>query len=171
MTDAITLSDDERAFESYLNSLSSALQHASRERPFRDYCTGLLLPDGERGTDGGAAGALHHPDDAQEAVELRVGWSDAAAMRRQVLPVLEAHGAVRRWIVDEWPRRARPRSAWPASTDTVGEFRQADQLAPAISAAKRDWRVLAGGIPHHQASSLTMLMASAVRTCWRWVLA
>ena len=31
-------------------------------------------------------------------------WSDAAvlaAMRRQVLPALEAHGAVRRWIVDE----------------------------------------------------------------------
>jgi hypothetical protein len=31
-------------------------------------------------------------------------WSDAAvlaAMRREVLPALEAHGAVRRWIVDE----------------------------------------------------------------------
>src|SRR5687768_5623037 len=73
MSDDITLSDDERAFEGYLDSLSGALQHGSRERPFRDYCTGLLLPD-ERGTDGGAAGALHHPDDAQEAVELRVGW-------------------------------------------------------------------------------------------------
>src|SRR3954468_21767411 len=73
MSDDITLSDDERAFEDYLDSLSGALQHGSRERPFRDYCTGLLLPD-ERGTDGGAAGALQHPDDAQEAVELRVGW-------------------------------------------------------------------------------------------------
>ena len=48
MTDDITLSDDERAFEGYLDSLSGALQHGSRERPFRDYCTGLLLPDGRK---------------------------------------------------------------------------------------------------------------------------
>jgi hypothetical protein len=55
MTDDITLSDDERAFESYLDSLSAALRHGSRERPFRDYCTGLLLPDGRKSVEPMAA--------------------------------------------------------------------------------------------------------------------
>src|SRR4051812_49439771 len=55
MSDDITLSDDERAFEDYLDSLSGALQHGSRERPFRDYCTGLLLPDGRKSVEPMAA--------------------------------------------------------------------------------------------------------------------
>src|SRR3954463_12088913 len=55
MSDDITLSDDERAFEDYLDSLSAALQHGSRERPFRDYCTGLLLPDGRKSVEPMAA--------------------------------------------------------------------------------------------------------------------
>ena len=108
MTDDTTVSDDERAFESYLNSLSSALQHASRERPFRDYCTGLLLPDGRKSVEPMAARLAPSSTRTTHKRLLNFvsdgAWSDAAvlaAMRRQVLPVLEAHGAVRRWIVDE----------------------------------------------------------------------
>jgi SRSO17 transposase len=108
MSDDITLSDDERAFESYLDSLSAALQHGSRERPFRDYCTGLLLPDGRKSVEPMAARLAPSSTRTTHKRLLNFvsdgAWSDAAvlaAMRRQVLPALEAHGAVRRWIVDE----------------------------------------------------------------------
>jgi SRSO17 transposase len=107
MSDDITLSDDERAFESYLDSLSAALQHGSRERPFRDYCTGLL-PDGRKSVEPMAARLAPSSTRTTHKRLLNFvsdgAWSDAAvlaAMRRQVLPALEAHGAVRRWIVDE----------------------------------------------------------------------
>src|SRR3954454_10684757 len=123
MSDDITLSDDERAFEDYLDSLSGALQHGSRERPFRDYCTGLLLPDGRKSVEPMAARLAPSTTRTTHKKLLNFvsdgAWRDAAvlvAMRREILPALEAHGAVRRWIVDEWPRRARTRSAWPAST-------------------------------------------------------
>jgi SRSO17 transposase len=48
MTDYTSRSDDEQAFEGYLDTLSAAMQHRSRERPLRDYCTGLLVPDGRK---------------------------------------------------------------------------------------------------------------------------
>jgi SRSO17 transposase len=108
MSDAITLSDDERAFAGYLDSLSGALQHGSRERPFRDYCTGLLLPDGRKSVEPMAARLAPSTTRTTHKRLLNFvsdgAWSDAAvlaAMRREVLPALEAHGAVRRWIVDE----------------------------------------------------------------------
>ena len=108
MSDDITLSDDERAFEGYLASLSGALQHGSRERPFRDYCTGPPLPDGRKSVEPMAARLAPSTTRTTHKKLLNFvsdgAWSDAAAlaaMRRQVLPALEAHGAVRRWIVDE----------------------------------------------------------------------
>jgi SRSO17 transposase len=108
MSDDITLSDDERAFEGYLDSLSGALQHGSRERPFRDYCTGLLLPGGRKRVEPMAARLAPSPTRTTHKKLLNFvsdgAWSDAAvlaAMRRAVLAALEAHGAVRRWIVDE----------------------------------------------------------------------
>ena len=108
MSDDITLSDDERAFEGYLDSLSGALQHGSRERPFRDYCTGLLLPDGRKSVEPMAARLAPSSTRTTHKRLLNFvsdgAWSDEAvlaAMCREVLPALEAHGAVRRWIVDE----------------------------------------------------------------------
>ncbi len=47
--------DDEAAFEAYLDTLAAALGHRSREQPLRDYCTGLLLPDGRKSVEPMAA--------------------------------------------------------------------------------------------------------------------
>jgi len=98
MSDNITLSDDERAFEGYLDSLSAALQHGSRERPFRDYCTGLLLPAGRKSVEPMAARLAPSSTRTTHKRLLNFvsdgAWSDEA--------VLAAMGrAVRRWIVDE----------------------------------------------------------------------
>src|SRR5215208_174143 len=106
MSDDITLSDDERAFEDYLDSLSGALQHGSRERPLRDYCTGLLLPDGRKSVEPMAARLAAARTKHKTLLNFVAdgAWSDEAvlaAMRGQVLPAMQAHGPVRFWIVDE----------------------------------------------------------------------
>jgi SRSO17 transposase len=69
MNEHSLLTEDEAAFEGYLDTLAAALHHRSRKQPLRDYCTGLLLPEGawSRPTCPGA-----HPHDAQDAAELRV---------------------------------------------------------------------------------------------------
>jgi SRSO17 transposase len=33
-----------RRFAAYVDDLASVIGHADRERPLRDYCTGLLMP-------------------------------------------------------------------------------------------------------------------------------
>ena len=88
------------------------------EAAFPGLFTGLLLPTGARAWNRWRRGCALPPPDTHQAVELRVGWGverrgGAGGDARAVLPALEAHGAVRRWIVDEpeWPRRARTRSA------------------------------------------------------------
>jgi len=35
-------------FAAYVNELTKVIGHADRERPFRDYCAGLLATDGRR---------------------------------------------------------------------------------------------------------------------------
>ncbi len=100
--------DDETAFEAYLDTLAAALGHRSREQPLRDYCTGLLLPDGRKSVEPIAARLAPARARTMHKTLLNFvsegAWSDdalLAAMRRQVLPALEAHGPVRFWIVDE----------------------------------------------------------------------
>jgi SRSO17 transposase len=108
MIDHTLLSEDEQAFESYLDALSMAMQHRSREQPLRDYCTGLLLPEGRKSVEPIAARIAPSGTRTMHKKLLNFvsdgAWSDEAvlaAMRRQVMPALDAHGAVRHWIVDE----------------------------------------------------------------------
>ena len=96
------------AFEAYLDTLAAALRHRSREQPLRDYCTGLLLPDGRKSVEPMAARLAPARARTMPKTSLNFvsegAWSDdavLAAMRRHVLPALEAHGPVRFRIVDE----------------------------------------------------------------------
>jgi hypothetical protein len=99
---------DPAAWNPYLDALSMAMQHRSREQPLRDYCTGLLLPDGRKSVEPIAARIAPSGTRTMHKKLLNFvsdgAWSDEAvlaAMRRQVMPALDAHGAVRHWIVDE----------------------------------------------------------------------
>jgi SRSO17 transposase len=100
--------DDEIAFDAYLDALAPAMQHRSREQPLRDYCTGLLLPDGRKSVEPMAARLAPAAARTKHKTLLNFvadgAWSDEAvlaAMRGQVLPAMQAHGPARFWIVDE----------------------------------------------------------------------
>ena len=116
--------DSESRFAAYVETLTTALGHADRAAPFRSYCTGLLLPGPRKSVEPMAAGvapaqvqathqSLHH-------LVANADWSDEGVLsvvRRQVLPAMERHGAIRAWIIDDtgFPKKG---------THSVGVARQ-----------------------------------------------
>ena len=100
--------EDETAFETYLDTLAAAMGHRSREQPLRAYCTGLLLPGGRKSVEPMAARLAPARARTMHKTLLNFvsegAWSDdalLAAMRRQVLPAMQAHEPIRWWIIDE----------------------------------------------------------------------
>ncbi len=114
----------EARFNTYLDALTATLGHADRAAPFQSYCTGLLLP-GERKSVEPMAARLE-PERVQATHQslhhlvAKADWSDEAmltAVRSQVLPAIEQHGAINAWIVDDtgFPKKG---------THSVGVARQ-----------------------------------------------
>jgi len=106
----------ERRFEAYLDAILGELGHVGRAAPARAYCQGLLLPGERKSVEPMAARldparvqaahqSLHH-------VVAKADWSDEAvlaAVRQEVLPLIERHGPITHWIVDDtsFPKKGR----------------------------------------------------------------
>jgi SRSO17 transposase len=116
--------DSDARFNTYFDAWIAELGHADRAAPFQSYCTGLLLSGERKSVEPMAARlepervqathqAMHH-------VVAKADWSDEAvlsAVRAQVLPAIERHGAITAWIVDD--------SGFPKKgTQSVGVARQ-----------------------------------------------
>ena len=98
----------ESRFAVYVEAMTSALGHADRAAPFRSYCAGLLLPGDRKSVEPMAARV--QPERVQAAHQslhhfvAKSDWSDdavLAAVRAQVLPVIERRGAIRALIIDD----------------------------------------------------------------------
>ncbi len=92
-------------FDSSIDDLAGVLGHADRDRPFRHYCTGLLLPGMRKSVEPMAARLSPGQVSAEHQSLLHfVGQSPwsweglLSAVRRSVLPAL---GAVEAWIIDD----------------------------------------------------------------------
>ena len=95
-------------FAAYVNELTKVLGHADREKPFRDYCAGLLATEGRRSvepmavvTDPGRVSVQH-----QKLLHLVAvsPWSDEkmlAKVGEQVVPEMTRRGPIEVWIVDD----------------------------------------------------------------------
>jgi SRSO17 transposase len=114
----------EAGFNTYLDALCATLGHADRAAPFQSYCTGLLLPGDRKSVEPMAARLK--PERVQATHQslphlvAKADWSDEAmltAVRAQVLPSLQRHGAIAAWIVDDtgFPKKG---------THSVGVARQ-----------------------------------------------
>src|SRR5215203_6019435 len=114
----------EARFAAYVDALAEGLGHADQVAPMQANCTGLLLP-GERKSIEPMAARLE-PNRARAAHQslhhlvAQAEWSDEillTSVREQVLPVIERHGAIRAWIVDDtsFPKKG---------THSVGVARQ-----------------------------------------------
>jgi len=94
-------------FGRYVDAVASAMGHADRVGPTRDYCTGLLLP-GRKSVEPMAARTAPGRVAAQHQSLLHfigVGrWSDGKVLdkvREQVLPAIEKDGPIEAWIIDD----------------------------------------------------------------------
>ena len=100
--------DGAARFAAYAGTLGAALGHADRVAPFRSYCTGLLLPGGRKSVEPMAArvepGRVRAAHQSLHHFVAKAAWPDEAvlaAVRAEVLPVIERHGPVNAWIVDD----------------------------------------------------------------------
>jgi SRSO17 transposase len=108
MDPSLNTDDGEARFAAYVATLGKALGHADRVAPFRSYCTGLLLPGERKSVEPMAArvepGRVQAAHQSLHHFVAKAEWSDEAvlaAVRSQVLPVLEQRGAIRAWIIDD----------------------------------------------------------------------
>src|ERR1700724_3427475 len=98
----------ESRFMRYVEGLVSVIGHADRAGPLRDYCRGLLLPGERKSVEPMAAITAPGRTAAQHQSLLHFigqgGWSDEAVLakvREMVLPLIERHGPIRAWIIDD----------------------------------------------------------------------
>ena len=130
----------EARFAAYLEAITAVLGHASRVAPARAYCTGLLLP-GERKSVEPMAARIE-PDRVQAAhqslhhVVAKAEWDAAAvlgAVRGQVLPVLERHGPVAYWIVDDTGFPKQGKHSVGVARQYCGQLGKQDSCQVAVS--------------------------------------
>src|SRR6202030_380906 len=100
--------DSASRFAAYVGELTSVIGHADRERPLNDYCAGLMVTEGRRSVEPIAAVTAPREVPAQHQRLLHfvanAPWSDAAVLakvRELILPVIERHGPIEAWIVDD----------------------------------------------------------------------
>src|SRR6202048_3963743 len=100
--------DSASRFVRFVEELTSVIGHADRERPLNDYCAGLLASEGRRSVEPIAAVTAPCEVPAQHQRLLHfvanASWSDAAVLgkvRELILPVIERHGPIEAWIVDD----------------------------------------------------------------------
>src|SRR3974390_1773456 len=95
-------------FAAFVGEIASGIAHADRERPLNDYCAGVFGWEGRRGVEPIAAVTAPQEVPAQHQRLLHfvanASWSDAAVLakvRGLILPVIEQHGPIQAWIVDD----------------------------------------------------------------------
>lgn len=106
----------EAAFSDYVDHLVEVIGHADRVVPLRDYCLGLLMPLERKSVEPMAAVTAPARAAAKHQSLLhfvgQASWSDEALMaqvRDHVLPVIERHGPIQAWIIDDtgFPKKGR----------------------------------------------------------------
>ena len=114
--DRLALEESGSRFAAFVGSLNEVIGHRDRIGPFRDYCAGLLAGCERKSVEPLAAITAPSRVAAQHQSLLHfVGnapWSDAAVLskvRNLTLPVLEKHGPVEAWIVDDtgFPKKGK----------------------------------------------------------------
>jgi SRSO17 transposase len=98
----------EKRFRDYMDRLADVIGHQDRHAPLRGYIQGLCLPGERKSVEPMAARVdPHHAESRHQSMHHFVaesGWDDAAVMqvaRSQVLDVMERHGPVEAWIIDD----------------------------------------------------------------------
>jgi len=134
-------------FGAYVEALSSAVGHADRVAPLKAYCTGLILPGERKSVEPMAArvepGRVQAAHQSLHHFVAKADWSDAAVLavvRAQVLPIVEAQGPIRAWIVDDTGFPKKGRHSIGVARQYCGQLGKQDncQIAVSLSVANNE---------------------------------
>jgi SRSO17 transposase len=130
--------------------LAGVIGHADRAVPLQDYCLGLLLPIERKSveplaamTDPSRVAAKH-----QSLLHFvgQAPWSDEALMgrvRERVLPLIERHGAIRAWIIDDTGFPKKGKHSVGVARQYCGQLGKQDNCQVAVSlSVANDWASL-----------------------------
>jgi SRSO17 transposase len=130
----------EARFASFVEALVGIIGHADRASPFRDYCTGLLMPAERKSVEPMAAVTAPSRVAAQHQSLLHfVGqsaWSDEAVLakvRGLTLPALERSGPVEAWIIDDTSFPKKGRHSVGVTRQYSGQLGKQDNCQVAVS--------------------------------------
>ena len=126
--------------------LTSAAGHEDRQTPLKDYCKGLLL-SGERKSIEPMAARLN-PSRVQAMRQslhhlvAKAPWSDEVLLgevQRHVLPVMEKHGPVVAWIVDDTGFPKKGKHSVGVARQYCGQVGKQDNCRVAVSLSVATW--------------------------------
>jgi len=130
----------EAAFADYVDSLVDVIGQADRAEPLKDYCLGLMLPVDRKSVEPLAAVTAPTRVSAKHQSLLHfVGqapWSDEALLARVrdlVLPLIERHGPVAAWIVDDTGFPKKGRHSVGVARQYCGQLGKQDNCQVAVS--------------------------------------
>jgi SRSO17 transposase len=134
----------ESRFATYVEAITSALGHADRVIPFKSYCAGLLLPGDRKSVEPMAArvqpGRVQAAHQSLHHFVAKADWSDeavAAAVRAQVLPIIQQRGPIRALIIDDTGMPKKGKHSVGVARQYCGQLGKQDncQVAVSLSAA------------------------------------
>ena len=138
--DRLALEESGSRFAAFVGSLNEVIGHRDRIGPFRDYCAGLLAGCERKSVEPLAAITAPSRVAAQHQSLLHfVGnapWSDAAVLskvRNLTLPVLEKHGPVEAWIVDDTGFPKKGKHSVGVARQYCGQLGKQDNCQIAVS--------------------------------------
>lgn len=132
--------ESEARFEAYVEAVSRVIGHADRKGPLEAYCAGLLLPGERKSVEPLAAVTAPARVAAQHQSLLHfVGqapWSDEAVLekvRDLVLPVIERHGLIEAWIIDDTGFPKKGKHSVGVTRQYCGQLGKQDNCQVAVS--------------------------------------
>ena len=130
----------EERFEAYADALAEVMGHADRVGPLKAYCTGLMLPLERKSVEPLAAATAPGRVSAQHQSLMHFvsqsAWSEERLLAKVcelVLPVIERHGPVEGWIIDDTGFRKQGRHSVGVARQYLGEIGKQDNCQVAVS--------------------------------------
>jgi len=138
--DRLALEESGSRFAAFVESLNEVIGHRDRIGPFRSYCAGLLAGCERKSVEPLAAITAPLRVSAQHQSLLHfVGkacWSDEAVLskvRELTLPILEKHGPVEAWIVDDTGFPKKGKHSVGVARQYCGQLGKQDNCQIAVS--------------------------------------